>query len=62
MTVCREVFLVYQYTAEAPVLGLGHFVDDFLLDFDIYHVSHASELQLHIDSKQPFLLNWRKVA
>ena len=47
----KEVFLVYQYTAEAPMLGLGHFVDDYLLDFDIYHVSHVTELLLYIDTK-----------
>ena len=63
----KEVFLVYQYTSgassttflpethsltsEAPMLGLGHFVDDYLLDFDIYHVSHVTELLLYIDTK-----------
>ena len=38
-------------TSEAPMLGLGHFVDDYLLDFDIYHVSHVTELLLYIDTK-----------
>ena len=33
------------------MLGLGHFVDDYLLDFDIYHVSHVTELLLYIDTK-----------
>ena len=37
--------------SEAPMLGLGHFVDDYLLDFDIYHVSHVTELVLYIDAK-----------
>ena len=37
--------------SEAPMLGLGHFVDDYLLDFDIYHVSHVTELLLYIDTK-----------
>ena len=37
--------------SEAPMLGLGHFVDDYLLDFDIYHVSHVTELVLYIDVK-----------
>lgn len=32
-------------------LGLGHFVDDYLLDFDIYHVSHVTELVMYIDAK-----------
>ena len=36
---------------EAPMLGLGHFVDDYLLDFDIYHVSHVTELVMYIDAK-----------
>ena len=33
------------------MLGLGHFVDDYLLDFDIYHVSHVTELVMYIDAK-----------
>ena len=37
--------------SEAPMLGLGHFVDDYLLDFDIYHVSHVTELVMYIDAK-----------
>ena len=37
--------------AEAPVLGLGQIVDDYLLDFDIYHMSHVTELLHYIDAK-----------
>ena len=39
------------FIPEAPTLGLGHFVDDYLLDFDIYHMSHVTELVMYIDAK-----------
>ena len=29
---------------------LGQLVDDYLLDFDIFHVSHVTELLLYIDT------------
>jgi len=45
----KEVFLLYQYPAGKPVLG--KLVDDYLLDFDIFHVSHVTELLHYIDSK-----------
>ena len=44
-------FIINKLFSEAPMLGLGHFVDDYLLDFDIYHVSHVTELVLYIDAK-----------
>ena len=35
--------------AGKPVLG--QLVDDYLLDFDIFHVSHVMELLHYMDSK-----------
>ena len=37
------------YYAGKPVLG--QLVDDYLLDFDIFHVSHVTELLHYIDAK-----------
>jgi len=45
----KEVFLLYKYPAGKPVLG--QLVDDYLLDFDIFHVSHVTELLHYIDAK-----------
>jgi len=45
----KEVFLLYQYPAGKPVLG--QLVDDYLLDFDIFHVSHVTELLHYIEPK-----------
>jgi len=45
----KQVFLLYQYPSGKPVLG--QLVDDYLLDFDIFHVSHVTELLHYIDSK-----------
>ena len=33
------------------MLGLGQVIDDYLLDFDVYHMSHASELLHYVDAK-----------
>ena len=33
------------------LLVLGQLVDDYLLDFDIFHVSHCTELLHYIDAK-----------
>ena len=30
---------------------LGQLVNDYLLDFDIFHVSHVTELMHYIDTK-----------
>merc|ERR1719206_398866 len=43
----KEVFLLYKYPAGKPVLG--QLVDDSLLDFDIFHVSHVTELLHYIE-------------
>lgn len=45
----KEVFLLYQYPEGKPMLG--KLVDDYLLDFDIFHVSHVTELLHYIDDK-----------
>ncbi|XP_023327387.1 guanine nucleotide exchange factor DBS [Eurytemora carolleeae] len=45
----KEVFLLYQYPSGKPVLG--QLVNDYLLDFDIFHVSHVTELMHYIDTK-----------
>lgn len=45
----KEVFLLYQYPEGKPVLG--QLVNDYLLDFDIFHVSHVTELMHYIDTK-----------
>ena len=39
----------YMISAGKPVLG--QLVDDYLLDFDIFHVSHVTELLHYIEPK-----------
>merc|ERR1711971_299668 len=45
----KEVFLLYKYPEGKPVLG--QLVDDYLLDFDIFHVSNVTELLHYVDQK-----------
>jgi hypothetical protein len=40
----------FQFVSGKPVLG--QLVDDYLLDFDIFHVSHVTELTHYIDTKE----------
>jgi len=45
----KEVFLLYRYPPGGPMLG--QLADDYLLDFDIIHVAHVTELLHYIDAK-----------
>ena len=46
----KEVFLVYKYPSGGAMLG--QLVDsDYLLDFDIFHVSAVTELLHYVDGK-----------
>ena len=51
LVILSEHKILCLVSSEAPNNGLGHFVDDYLLDFDIYHVSHVTELVMYIDAK-----------
>ena len=42
--------ILFPFPAGKPVLG--QLVDDYLLDFDIFHVSHVTELTHYIDTKE----------
>ena len=44
-----KIFL-FPFPVGKPVLG--QLVDDYLLDFDIFHVSHVTELTHYIDTKE----------
>ena len=47
----KEVFLVYKYPAGGA--ALGQLADsDYLLDFDIFHVSSVTELLHYVDGQQ----------
>jgi hypothetical protein len=41
--------LIEPFVVGKPVLG--QLVADYLLDFDIFHVSHVTELMHYIDTK-----------
>jgi len=45
----KEVFLLYHYGEGEP--SFGKLIDEYLHDFDIFHLAHATELLHYIDPK-----------
>ena len=49
--------LIDKHTSMTGKPVLGQLVDDYLLDFDIFHVSHVTELTHYIDAKESHYQN-----